>query len=73
MLRDTFASKLEQGQEEADALLDHLLNPEQPIIRLDTHLRGREITTEAQLDAALSELRERIAKLIAEGKRVRLW
>lgn len=75
VIRDTIGARLERAEEEANELLDHELEKqnEQPVIRLDTGIRGREIINEAQLKALLTELEDRIGKLLADKKRVRLW
>ncbi len=73
-LWDRYRGRLRKAEEEANDRLDALLSEgEKPLVvpvRLD--LRNREVATEAEVDALLSDLKERLMKKIREGARVRL-
>jgi hypothetical protein len=73
-LRLAFDERLRRAADEASALLDDLLvaKDERPMTRIDLHLRGREITTRAELDSLVEEVRSRIGEAIDRGQKVRL-
>lgn len=73
-LRDPFLLKLQKAEEEANEILDRLLSGgDNPVImRLDLGLRHREIQSEADVDALLDEVRQRLLPLVKQGARVRL-
>jgi hypothetical protein len=64
-VRDRFASRIHQAEEQANDRLDEELNKETegpvvPIMKVETHLRGREIQSREQLHALFAELEERM-------------
>lgn len=72
-LRDGTAVSLQWAEEEANRRLDQLLSEgAQPVVRLEHGLANRELRTEADLEALLDELRERILPRLRDGHRVRL-
>ena len=46
--------------------------PPTPVVKLEARLHGREIATKDQLEAVLTELRERVLTHLEKGARVRL-
>jgi hypothetical protein len=83
-VRDRFASRIHQAEEQANDRLDEELSkevqatstqarvPRVPVMKVETHLRGREIASREQLAAVLKELEERIGPLLDQGARVRI-
>jgi len=75
-LKDPFLLKLQRAEDEANGFLDEILSEgEKPLIvrcDLSGSLRNREITTEADIDALVDEIRERLLPLVKDDKRVRL-
>jgi hypothetical protein len=80
-VRDRFASRFPQAEELANDRLDTELSkppegaqaqPRVPVVKLQAHLRGREIASREQLGAVLEELEERIGPLLDRGARVRI-
>jgi hypothetical protein len=76
-VRDRFASRIHQAEEQANDRLDEELNKETegpvvPIMKVETHLRGREIQSREQLHALFVELEERIGPHLDRGARVRI-
>jgi hypothetical protein len=72
-LRARFPARLSQAEEEANDRLDELLDEvKDPVVKVELHLRGREIANREQLRALLAELEERIAPHLAQDKRVRI-
>lgn len=73
-LRDTFTLALTNAEDQANEILDRQLSEgEKPlIVRLDLGLKNRELTTEAEVDALLAEVRAKLLEKIREGARVRL-
>jgi hypothetical protein len=65
-LRDPFAAALRRAEDQANDLLDGLLSEgSKPLItRLDLRLHNREITTEADIDALVSEIRSRLLEQV---------
>jgi hypothetical protein len=72
-LRDQFPARLERAVLEANDLLDRELEKDEgPVVaKVAMSLRGREITDDADLEALLAEIRERIEPLLGEKKRIR--
>jgi len=70
----TFQVRLREAEEEANERLDELLSRgEKPLIKKVPHrLKNREITSAAELDTVLDELRARVLAQLAQGGRVRL-
>lgn len=75
-LKDPFSLRLQRAEDEANGRLDEMLSEgEKPLIvrcNLSESLRNREITTEADIDALVMEIRERLLPLVKDEKRVRL-
>ncbi len=73
-LRERFPERLRQAEEAALRTIDDALSTEGQvqITVFDTHLRGREIGTEEELDGVLRELRERVLAQLNAGLRVRI-
>jgi hypothetical protein len=87
-VRDRFGSRIAQAEEQADDRLYEELSraardlprgsggvqaPPPPLfVKVDTHLRGREIASREHLRAVLVELEERIGSELDQGRRVRL-
>ncbi len=81
-VHDRFASRIHTAEDVANDRLDEELSqrtetegqvePVRPVMKLETHLRGREIASRPQLDAVLQELEERIGPLVDQGIRVRI-
>jgi hypothetical protein len=73
-LGDPFEIRLHRAEEGANAALDHVLSEgERPLIKpVDLGLRNRELATEADIEALLTELRTRLLEQIRAGVRVRL-
>ncbi|MBK8256776.1 MAG: BREX system P-loop protein BrxC [Polyangiaceae bacterium] len=73
-VRDRFSSRIHKAEELANDRLDEELSKktESQIIKVDSHLRGREIANRDQLRAVLKELEDRIGPLLDGGARVRI-
>jgi hypothetical protein len=73
-LRDLFQLHLQRAESEANEILDKLLSEgDRPlIITMDPGLSNRELSTEADIDAMLAELRERLIAQLRAGQRIRL-
>jgi hypothetical protein len=73
-LRDGAGFALARAEEEANDRLDKVLSTgSEPVVRkVAIGLRNRELTTRAELDAALDEVRQRVEPELAKGRRVRL-
>lgn len=73
-LKDPFQIALTRAEEEANERLDRLLSegPKPMIVKVDLSLRNREVSTEAELDALLKEIRARLMTQIQSGARIRL-
>ncbi len=74
-LRDGFAAHLPKAEVKANQELDRLLQPiiDFRVVAVPTELRGREISTPAEVDMLLKELRERLLHHLEAGKvRIRL-
>lgn len=73
-VRDRFASRIQQAEELANDRLDDELSKltEHQVVKVETHLRGREVASRAQLQAVLKELEDRIGPLLDQGARVRI-
>jgi hypothetical protein len=74
-LRDTFASRIGPAEEQARDRLDDERNKgaERKVVKVEAHVRGREVANRDQLRALFRELEERIGPLLDQGDRVRLW
>ena len=73
-LKDPFELALKRAEDEANELLDEILSEgEQPlIVKVDLSLHNREVTSEAEIEALLEEIRQRLLEQIRSGVRVRL-
>ncbi|MBI2378669.1 MAG: BREX system P-loop protein BrxC [Deltaproteobacteria bacterium] len=73
-VRDRFASRIAAAEDTANDLLDEELTTkdEKPVVKVDAQLRGREVTSRAQLRAIFDELEDRIGPQLDRGHRVRL-
>lgn len=73
-LRDVFPQRLKRAIDEANDTLDRLLadHPKLTVTPVRINLQQVEIASEAQLDAALGDLRSRVVARLALGERVRL-
>ena len=77
-LEDSFLRALQEADDEANARLDEILNkrgetePVQPVEAMDLGLRQREVGSEADVEALVTEIRERLLARVRAGVRVRL-
>ncbi|HZF47702.1 MAG TPA: BREX system P-loop protein BrxC [Polyangiaceae bacterium] len=73
-LRDGFPGRLARAKEEANDRLDQERNKreERPVVKVDLHLRGRELESPEQIEALLRELEERLLPLLKTKQRVRI-
>lgn len=74
LLREHFKLQLQTAEEQANNRLDEILSAgSQPLIsRIDLRLRNRELSTEAELDALLLEIQQRLLEPLRAGARVRI-
>jgi hypothetical protein len=74
VLRETFASRIGPAEDQARDRLDEERNKTTPqkVVKVETHLRGREIASREQLHAVFNELEERIGPLLDQGDKVRI-
>ncbi len=73
-VRDRFASRIGPAEEMANDRLDDELSKksEKQVVKVETHLRGREVTSREQLLSMFKELEDRIGPLLDQGARVRI-
>lgn len=73
-LRDPFQARLRQAEDEANDILDAILSEgTRPLITpVDLALHNRELATEADVEALVSEIGTRLLDIIRAGGRVRL-
>jgi hypothetical protein len=73
-VRDRFASRIQSAAEQAGDRLDEELNKESthPVVKVESHLRGREVASREQLRAVFTELEDRIGPHLDQGARVRI-
>src|SRR5207247_7874167 len=73
-LKDPFLVRLRRAEDEANDTLDAILSEgERPLITsVDLALHNRELATEADVEALVSEIRTRLLERIRAGGRVRL-
>jgi hypothetical protein len=73
-LTDPFALALRRAEDQANDLLDEILSEgEKPLIaRVDLRLRNREVATEADVQALVDEIKNRLLEQVRAGARVRL-
>ena len=74
MMRDPVVVALQRAENEAGDLLDGFLSEgKRPlVVKVDLQLRNRELVTEADVEALISELRERLMQQVRNGSRIRL-
>jgi hypothetical protein len=73
-LRDLFVVALKRAEDQSNDILDGLLSEgRRPVIqRMDLHLHNREVATEAEVEALVTEIRQRLLEQVRSGARVRL-
>lgn len=73
-IRDRFASRIQAAEELANDRLDEELSkkPDKQVVKVETHLRGREVASREQLHTVFKELEDRIGPLLDQGARVRI-
>ena len=73
-IRDRFASRIHRAEEQANDRLDEELSKktEHQVVKVETHLRGREVASREQLQVVFRELEDRIGPLLDQGARVRI-
>ena len=75
-LKDPFVLALQRAEERANELLDEILaGKDNPVVvrcPIAGELRHREITSEADVDALVDEIRDRLLPLVRDDKHVRL-
>ena len=71
-LENRFKAAIGPALEEANALLDELIADKVKVQRVNLELNGREVSTEAEVEALAQQIRERLMPLVKEGIRVRL-
>ena len=71
-LKDPFLLRLKRAEDEANEILDDLLSDKKLIVKVNLRLRNRELKTEDDVEALVSEVRERLLAQVRAGKRVRL-
>ena len=71
-LIDGFDARLVRAEDESLERLDELTKQVSFVVRLDLNLKNRELSTEAEVDLLLAELRERLMTQLGRGTRIRL-
>jgi hypothetical protein len=73
-LADPFTLALQRAESQANDLLDEILSAgDKPlIVRVDLQLRNREVATEADVQALIEEIRDRLLEHVQAHARVRL-
>ena len=73
-LRDGMQRRLDEALEGAIDRLDAILSVDDrpPVVKIQASLRNREVATEQELDALLTDLRDRVTAQLRAGRRVRL-
>lgn len=73
-VRDRFASRINRAEEVANDRLDEELSKEaaSQVVKVESHLRGREVANREQLRDVFKELEDRIGPLLDQGARVRI-
>jgi hypothetical protein len=73
-VRDRFSSRIQGAEEQANDRLDDELSKgtETQVVKVEAHLRGREVASREQLQAIFKELEDRIGPLLDQGARVRI-
>jgi hypothetical protein len=73
-IRDAFEVRLRRALDDANSTLDGILSAgPRPMIRAhDLRLSGRELVTEADVEALVAEIREQLLEQVRAGSRIRL-
>jgi hypothetical protein len=73
-LRDRFSGRIGQAVDLANERLDDELSrkTDTQVVRVESHIRGTEVTSREQLKGLLAELEERIGPHLDRGARVRI-
>ncbi len=73
-LRDTVDTRLRRAEQEANDRLDNTLAQitDMQVVRLPLQLSGREISTLAEVEMVVNELRERLLAQLKDNVRIRL-
>ena len=73
-LKDPYLAALRRAEEEANERLDQIMSEGDQglVVKMDLSLRNREVATEADVDALLLAIRERLLEQIRAGVRVRI-
>ncbi len=73
-LKEPFSLALQRAEDQANDILDEILSEgDKPLIaRVHLDLRNRELTSEADVDALVEEIKKRLMEQIRAGARVRL-
>jgi len=74
-LKDPFVLALRRAEDQANEILDEIRSEgeDKPlIVRVDLHLRNREVGTEPEVEALVSDIRKKLLEQVRAGVRVRL-
>jgi hypothetical protein len=73
-LKEPFEAALRRAEDEANERLDGILSEgKRPlIVKVDLALRNREVATEAEVEALVASIRERLLEQVRAGQRVRI-
>ncbi|BAY73259.1 hypothetical protein NIES23_60870 (plasmid) [Trichormus variabilis NIES-23] len=73
-LKDSALIKLQKAEKAANSSLDNVLSEvtEEQVVQLPLNLSGREVSTEAEVDALVNQLRERLLAQLKPNTRIRL-
>lgn len=71
-LDEAWRPSLQRAIDRAGEALDKLLSRDRLIVRFDPQLRDRELSTEAEVEQLLAELRGRLLQQLGSGNRVRI-
>jgi len=73
-VRDRFQGRISHAEELANDRLDEMLSKikDGEVVKVDSQLRGREVTSRDQLHAVFNEIEERVGPHLDRGARVRI-
>jgi len=74
-LKDPFVLALRRAEDQANEILDEIRSEgeDKPlIVRVDLHLRNREVGTEPEVEALVSDIKKKLLEQVRAGVRVRL-
>ena len=73
-LKEPFEAALRRAEDEANERLDGILSegPRPLIVKVALALRNREVATEAEVEALVASIRERLLEQVRAGQRVRI-